>query len=340
MKVKNVKISLAIFSVLVVLSFALFVTAQENSSSNKSVFLDSDQDGLSDEEEIAYGTDPNNRDTDGDGYSDGAEVKSGYDPLKPAPGDKIINQEEINSEPEIKEAVSGVADEKLEDEENQSEDKNLTEEVSYKVAELISNSDPENQEITLEDIEALMQETVENEITFDDLPEIDESDIKIKEQNYSSLSEEKREAKEKDDAIEYLTSISYIALNTLPYKVNSIDDLEKFSEEIINQVSILSLSISDISYFEDLADRSEKALEQLEEIEVPENFLDLHIKGLQLMNYAISLCDESNFNSQDPIATIASFSKVNSLLILSMDFLEEVDNKIKDMGISELPIDL
>lgn len=43
--------------------------------------LDSDQDGLSDEEEIFYGTDKNNPDTDGDGYLDGAEVKGGYNPL-------------------------------------------------------------------------------------------------------------------------------------------------------------------------------------------------------------------------------------------------------------------
>ena len=42
--------------------------------------LDSDDDGLSDEEEIFYGTDKNNSDTDGDGYLDGAEVEGGYNP--------------------------------------------------------------------------------------------------------------------------------------------------------------------------------------------------------------------------------------------------------------------
>jgi len=43
--------------------------------------IDSDQDGLSDEEEIFYGTDKNNPDTDGDTYLDGDEVKNGYNPL-------------------------------------------------------------------------------------------------------------------------------------------------------------------------------------------------------------------------------------------------------------------
>ncbi|GEM_PF-5497972 len=41
---------------------------------------DSDGDGLSDTDEIYYGSDQNNPDTDGDSYKDGDEVKNGYDP--------------------------------------------------------------------------------------------------------------------------------------------------------------------------------------------------------------------------------------------------------------------
>jgi Bacterial TSP3 repeat len=43
--------------------------------------IDSDGDGLSDDEEIAGGTDPLNPDTDGDGINDGLERKMGLDPL-------------------------------------------------------------------------------------------------------------------------------------------------------------------------------------------------------------------------------------------------------------------
>lgn len=42
--------------------------------------IDSDLDGLTDEQEKFYGTDPLNPDTDGDGYNDGSEVQSGYNP--------------------------------------------------------------------------------------------------------------------------------------------------------------------------------------------------------------------------------------------------------------------
>ncbi len=44
---------------------------------------DADGDGLTNEEEEYYGTDPNDPDTDDDGFSDGEEVDAGTDPLDP-----------------------------------------------------------------------------------------------------------------------------------------------------------------------------------------------------------------------------------------------------------------
>ena len=43
---------------------------------------DSDGDGLSDDFEVAIGTNPNNKDTDGDGFDDYTELFHGFDPLK------------------------------------------------------------------------------------------------------------------------------------------------------------------------------------------------------------------------------------------------------------------
>ncbi|MFA6897034.1 MAG: hypothetical protein WCQ96_02000 [Patescibacteria group bacterium] len=43
--------------------------------------LDTDVDGLSDEQEKVYGSDASKPDTDGDGYKDGDEIKNGYDPI-------------------------------------------------------------------------------------------------------------------------------------------------------------------------------------------------------------------------------------------------------------------
>jgi len=72
------------------------LTAATDSASN----VDSDNDGLLDNVERIYGTDPNSPDTDGDGYKDGDEIKNGYDPLKSgsdrldSDGDELLDNEE------------------------------------------------------------------------------------------------------------------------------------------------------------------------------------------------------------------------------------------------------
>ncbi len=55
---------------------------------------DSDKDGLFDFEEVkVYGTNPLNPDTDGDGYQDGQELKAGYNPKDPSPRAKLLDFE-------------------------------------------------------------------------------------------------------------------------------------------------------------------------------------------------------------------------------------------------------
>jgi len=49
----------------------------------QSFATDTDKDGLSDQLETVYGTNPNKADTDGDGFSDGDEIKNGYNPNGP-----------------------------------------------------------------------------------------------------------------------------------------------------------------------------------------------------------------------------------------------------------------
>ncbi|MDW7549711.1 hypothetical protein [Pseudoalteromonas peptidolytica] len=58
--------------------------------------VDSDGDGLTDDEEATRGTDPNNPDTDGDGVLDGDEVTNGTDPTNPdTDADGLSDGEEI-----------------------------------------------------------------------------------------------------------------------------------------------------------------------------------------------------------------------------------------------------
>ncbi|MFC1617816.1 hypothetical protein ACFL2B_00885 [Patescibacteria group bacterium] len=57
--------------------------SDDPAESSESAVIDSDNDGLSDEEEAQYGTDPNLQDTDGDSYSDKVEIDGGFNPLGP-----------------------------------------------------------------------------------------------------------------------------------------------------------------------------------------------------------------------------------------------------------------
>ena len=56
-------------------------TAEGEDESTDTGPVDSDMDGLTDEEEAMYGTDPNKKDTDGDNYWDPWEIAEGTDPL-------------------------------------------------------------------------------------------------------------------------------------------------------------------------------------------------------------------------------------------------------------------
>ncbi len=70
---------------------------------NKAVLIiDTDADGLSDDLEEYYGTDPNNPDSDGDTYNDGTEVKNNYNPLGPG-------QLEVKRTPIDKAILAGLA---------------------------------------------------------------------------------------------------------------------------------------------------------------------------------------------------------------------------------------
>lgn len=57
--------------------------------------IDTDSDGLNDEQELILGTDLGNTDSDGDGYFDGLEVRNGFDPLQKGPI-KLIKKIEVD----------------------------------------------------------------------------------------------------------------------------------------------------------------------------------------------------------------------------------------------------
>lgn len=321
-EVKKVKLSLLIFCLLIFSGYSISIMATDNSSQDN-IVLDSDLDGASDEEELKYGTDPQNPDSDGDGYSDGAEIQSGYDPLKPAPGDKLTDEtantaEKITTTDTTGNGMTG----------------NLTEEVSGQIASMIANSEGETGGVSIDKINTLIEESIQSKITFSQLPQIDEFKIKILPQNYAEFSEEKQARKKKEDNEAYLSSIFYILSNNLPHSIASEDEISSFSDEIIAKIPMLSTG-NGMDYFEDLAEKGARMITELYELEVPQDMFEIHVEALQLATYAISLKDKVNIDQSDPLASIISLSEAENLLMLATDYLDRVEGKLSELGLTD-----
>jgi hypothetical protein len=313
------KLAFAVFVALFFASAFFLARAADERTSSSSLFLDSDQDNLTDSEEALYGTDPKKKDTDGDSYSDGVEVESGFDPLRPAPGDRIAPV--VEAKPQ---ANAAPAD-------------NLTAKTSDEIASVLKNAG-DTGELTVDDVNEAVQKVLadNSDVT---LPEIDTKEIKIKKAPSKSLSEEKRKAEEKEDVTEYLTVIAYLFANNAPKPFTSEDELSSMLSSLAEQ-SALSLSSGNASYLDALAEKGKNIEEGAREVEVPESMLSVHVKALQLAAYAQTLKDELRPSDTDPLGQIAVLAKVQGFLNVVSSFTDEVHAKMGDYGIDEIPIDL
>lgn len=314
MKTKKITLPLIVLFALTFLSFSFFVVAQEKNES-QNIFLDSDQDGLSDAEEKAYGTDPFNPDSDGDSYSDGVEVEGGYNPLKPAPGDRLIPILDYSE---------------IEDDANT---ENLTRELTQKASAL---SDPGDDGVPIDDIRDLVTEVIGNKFDGESLPEISEEEIKIKEQNYSKLSDKKAYEKRKDDFIDYAATTSYILSSNSPLPITSSNDMFSSMQESFQNFS-LAMTVNDLSSLEEYKKSGERVLEQLSDVEVPEEMVETHKKALQFARHSVSLQESIRPNPKDPISELLDLTKIQGLLNNFSEFTGDIERKIAEYELEDDP---
>ena len=319
MRLKNVNTAIFVLVGLMCLSLAFFVGAEQNSKNTKNIFLDSDQDGLTDNEEKSYGTDPRNSDTDGDGYSDGAEVTAGYNPLIKAPGDKLYS--DSDKETAIQSGASEIEN-----------DQNLTNKVAQEISLLIDKNDSENQLVGMEDIQSILDSVMDGENFKDDLPEVSEDDIEIKKQNYNKLSDKEAAEKEKEDALDYSVAVLYIFISNSPKPLTSLNDTISVINEIAQQISS-SFNSGSSKNLDALAESGEKIYEQLKEVEVPEDMIDIQIEALQYALYAQKLKNSIQLDPTDPLANLSNYSKIGSFLDSFNNFYYEIDSKLSEYGI-------
>ncbi len=317
MKIKHLKISFLIFCIIFLAGFNYFSLAASNDSNQKSIAIDSDNDGLSDSEEALYGTDPHNPDTDGDGYSDGVEVKSGYDPLKPAPGDKIVT---------AKSAISNS--------QTNSTAPSLTESFNNNFQTFIASKN--GQSISTTDVKSFIDAEFADKITPTDLgtvPVMDKSQLKIKAQKYANLSAADRELKLQKDADDYLNQVIYLLVSNSPTPITTTADLDTFQTDFLNRLTDFS-SAENLAYFKDFGNRLAIFSQQLNTLEVPETMVDLHLKFTRIINASLFLQNLSTANSAvDPMGKMVEMTKFKDIITLLSDFFtNDFQTYLKQIG--------
>lgn len=316
-------VSFILFLCLTLFSFSWYASA-DDVQNGKNFFQDTDQDGLSNDEEKAFGTNPDVADSDSDGYSDGVEIEGGYDPLKPAPGDRIAPES----------LVLGVSDSTSEDGNAQ----NLTAITSSVVADLVEDVSTQTsgeQSLSPDEVSAALQEALNVSQEELILPEVDVDSIKVKKLP-KSLKGEKRADRDKKDVVEYFTVMGYMLATNSPVQMLSENDFQKAVTQIASQ-STDSITRGDLAYLDILEKQGKKLYEQMKDIEVPESILELHVNAMQLALYGGELKKELGASQADPVARVYAYGKIQAFMGEMQVFFErltETESKYEIQNVS------
>ncbi len=301
------KTALYLFCLLTTFSFTYFVSGDVDQGS---IFEDFDSDGLSNSEEQIYGTDPHDADTDRDGYNDGVEITSGYDPLVPAPGDRIINQEQLGQRHSVlgRGGLEG----------------SLTGDFMSGFGDYAAQLQSAGLNFSDEEINQQVQSLITPESTELYVDAVNMDRITIKEQNYEELSQTEREQREVNDYEEYEAAILYIYKETYSDSFSS-DQPNDVVAEFLGRAQVLQQGGDQFSYFFDLAEKGVSSTDQLYAVAVPEDLLSLHVKSLEISHYidAIHQSQKGINLEEDPINFILGVTRMQGVVQMMQELRDE-----------------
>lgn len=307
-----------------------FQMSAADDDSGHNYFQDKDQDGLTDQEELSLGTDPEKEDTDGDGYRDGKEIETGYDPLVPAPGDRIIAQAEEKKGEKIdfsdkgkeeKVNLTNLLVENLERQINNTEESPIySEEISSQEEDTDSLSSKDLASLEASSLMTGNIDTILNQILNQsnvdiesELKEIPDGEIKI----ISEIEEEdkeKKKKKEKEQIENYLAATGYVFAVNSPFNPGSEEELLSQANFSINSLGT-DLILGNNDSIREIKENGARTIEELKKIETPFILKDFHKRTISLVQFVTDQEEDSLMNQDDPLRMGLTLGKMQAALI-------------------------
>lgn len=259
---------------------------------------DIDKDGLCDEEEPLYRTDPINPDTDGDGFLDGEEVASGHDPTKPGPDDQLStedNSQAINITDKVSTLMAG----------------------AFYAGDLSADADPEVYNKALADISI--------EMIADGAQSLDPNSISTGKTAFSSDSKKTQE--------KYLETIESIIRVDLWGQL--VNEPRVAGTKFINFYNESPQSTADSQeYFNSKAIHYKSVIGKINAIAVPPSWLDVHRQILSNLQKLTVNHQALSQTTEDPLKGTLAMSNLMSIYQDIQPILVAITQKIKENNLN------
>jgi hypothetical protein len=94
-----------------------------------------------------------------------------------------------------------------------------------------------------------------------------------------------------------------------------------------------ALDSKSTSSLDSLSSSGDKILEEMKDVEVPEEMVDTHIKAMQFAYYAKNLKDLIQPNADDPLKDIADLSQIKGFISSFTAFIDDAQSKFEKYNI-------
>lgn len=214
---------------------------------------------------------------------------------------------------------------------NNSAETNLTKELAQKISVVAANPTTDGQQVSADQLKSIVSESLTPSFSENELPAVSQDEIKIKKQNYKGTAEQIK-AKKAEDFSNYIVAVYYIFSSSSPKSIANTGDLGSINNYLL-QTTTSALSSRNSSALNELSASGQKMLDQLKDVEVPEDLVSIHQRALQLAKYAIKLKPAVDVNSGDPLTDLVNLSKMQGLIGITMDFSTEATAKFAEYGL-------